>query len=593
MENAYLQGKLDRMFRCTASVALLAGLVNLNPILDVMIRGPRHTGWAVFCYKWQRPYVSAAYACICLTVAVMVRLQPVQRHLGYRTCEAFLLFMLITQALLEWEPPEDVNQKEHFDHFREAQTALALDALITVAHIMLPIRWCPMLLLDGAVLLLFVLFGIVQGATHFYIMFLFCVLLLAASVGLRSLEMMDRIHFLTIASERHLRAQAEFQRDLNLLPQASEARSQHGATSSRPVTTATGAIFERCLAEVGKSADTGAGFVQLLELGRQEQWVLEEEEVTIDREQVLGRGSFGLVVEGCFCRSAVAIKLFPAKARGWPADRTFFNELRILRHVSHPNIVQFHGALLEPNEVKLVLEKVEGENLQTCVYMAHEKLPATLPLPVALEVVVQGVLHALIYLHSRRTRIVHADLKPSNVMVEGWGQARPRAKLLDFGISRVSTRNGLVRGGTWAYMAPEVASSGGCEPSPAIDVFSLGVLLFHVASGGRQMCPAPPSTIAPPETIGWRRFGRGSAVSTLPWLPRKEPLERWRIAIEECLSGEPSARPAVEGVCDTLFGACSVSGSRTRTPGAVPGSNRIMSSMDSSSRARLENSVRL
>ena len=80
------------------------------------------------------------------------------------------------------------------------------------------------------------------------------------------------------------------------------------------------------------------------------------------------------------------------------------------------------------------------------------------------------------------------------------------------------------------------------------------------------------------------RSGRGSAVSTLPWLPRKEPLERWRVAIEECLSGEPSARPAVEGVCDMLFGTCSASN------GAVIGSS---GSMDSSGSQKIEVPVRL
>ncbi|CAK0904783.1 unnamed protein product [Prorocentrum cordatum] len=122
------------------------------------------------------------------------------------------------------------------------------------------------------------------------------------------------------------------------------------------------------------------------------------------------------------------------------------NELRALRRVRHPNIVFLYGACMDvdSNKLCLVLEFVDGVPLG-----AFCTAPATSS---ARSLVVFDVLNALRYLHS-----MHPS-KDSNILVEerrsGSGRSSYRAKLLDFGLSRLVTRNARPLGGTLRWMAP-------------------------------------------------------------------------------------------------------------------------------------------
>jgi len=164
------------------------------------------------------------------------------------------------------------------------------------------------------------------------------------------------------------------------------------------------------------------------------------------------------------------------------------NELRVLRHLRHPNIVGIHGAVVDVQrqQVSLVLELVRGRTLEHFMRMgvpetSGETVPAT-PEPGARCQVCLDLCRAFLYLHSRRPRIVHSDLKSANILVEGDGK-RVRSKLLDFGLARVLSRGARPRGGTPRWMAPEVFQSSAAELKCSADVFSFGMLLHFVATG--------------------------------------------------------------------------------------------------------------
>jgi len=168
-----------------------------------------------------------------------------------------------------------------------------------------------------------------------------------------------------------------------------------------------------------------------------------------------------------------ALKLHEGRQAGkLEARDRFKREMRILRSVKHPNIVQ----LLETGEYNgrlfIVMEMVEGCNLR----QALEKFQP--PLKIKLEWSMQ-IAQALASLH--KCGIVHRDLKPENILAT----RRNTIKLVDFGLARTAemaqiTNVGFLVG-TPAYIAPEYLL--GDEPDFRSDLYSLGVILYELCTG--------------------------------------------------------------------------------------------------------------
>ena len=135
-----------------------------------------------------------------------------------------------------------------------------------------------------------------------------------------------------------------------------------------------------------------------------------------------------------------------------------------------------------------------------------------------------------------RARCVHRDIKPQNVLVTEEGE--PRAKLMDFGIARLTDAAALTAPGdvvgTLAYMAPEQAE--GRAAGPEADVYSLALVLFECWSGENPNRRATPAATV--RAIG----GRSRPLRRLrPDLPR-ELTE----TVDACLESRPSRRPSLE-----------------------------------------------
>ena len=214
------------------------------------------------------------------------------------------------------------------------------------------------------------------------------------------------------------------------------------------------------------------------------------------------------------------------------------NELRILRHVRHPHIVLFHGALISQDtfDVSLVFEKVSGLRFDRFIASMHEWKQSVAGASITWHqcALMRGVSAGLMYLHSRPTCVVHADVKPGNIIVQQHN-SRPFPKLLDFGLSRIATRGAKIRGGTPSYMAPEVLAKTAGRATAAVDVYAFGQLLFYVASGRH---PRPSHNKA-----GEQLWTRGPNI-----------LMRWKPIIESCRIREPAVRPTMRMVGEMLFG---------------------------------------
>jgi beta-lactam-binding protein with PASTA domain/tRNA A-37 threonylcarbamoyl transferase component Bud32 len=184
----------------------------------------------------------------------------------------------------------------------------------------------------------------------------------------------------------------------------------------------------------------------------------------------------------------VALKvLFPEFA----ADRSFVErfrrEARSAAALNHPNIVSVYDTGEENGAYYIVMEYVEGRTLRDIIRSEGPLLPQR-----AADIGAD-IAGALAFAH--RHGVVHRDVKPGNVLIDRAG----RVKVADFGIARAGdmqenlTQTGAVMG-TATYFSPEQAQGGAIDPRS--DVYSLGVVLYEMATGRPPFSGDSPVAIA-------------------------------------------------------------------------------------------------
>ncbi len=202
----------------------------------------------------------------------------------------------------------------------------------------------------------------------------------------------------------------------------------------------------------------------------------------------LGRGGMGVVYEAQDTKLGrrVALKVLPPELAGEPERLARLRrESRAVASINHPNIVTIYSVDELDGHVFLSLEKVEGATLERHVPRGGLDLEEFFEVAVPLADAVSA---------AHEQGVIHRDLKPSNVMLTPQG----RVKVLDFGLAKLRreerardgtllsteplTTGGRV-GGTIPFMSPEHLRG---EPvDHRSDVFSLGVILYFMATGKR------------------------------------------------------------------------------------------------------------
>ena len=255
----------------------------------------------------------------------------------------------------------------------------------------------------------------------------------------------------------------------------------------------------------------------------------------------IGEGGMGVVwkAEDTKLHRHIALKILPEAMAADPERRgRFEREARAVAALNHPNIVTLHSveeADTATGSVNFItMELVEGRNLTELVPKDGFPLPRLLEIAIPLADAVSS---------AHRAGITHRDLKPDNVMIDGAG----RLRVLDFGLAKLAdpagttgdtqaatvtsdTAEGRVLG-TVAYMSPEQAE--GKSVDARSDIFSLGTILYEMASGTRPF--RGDTTMS---TISSILKDEPSSVTEL-----KEMLPRHagRI-IRRCLAKEPDRR---------------------------------------------------
>ncbi len=256
-------------------------------------------------------------------------------------------------------------------------------------------------------------------------------------------------------------------------------------------------------------------------------------------KRILGRGGMGVVWLALDKEldHEVALKFLPeVMAYNEAAILELKRETKKALLLTHPHIVRIHGWERDAENAAVSMEYVDGRTLAA---LKAERENGCLEVTDIREWV-QELCGALEYAHSK-AKVVHRDLKPQNLMLNGRGEL----KITDFGISRSleesvsrTTRGAHGFSGTLAYMSPQQLGS---KPSePADDLYALGATIYELLTG------------KPPFYGG--NIDRQIREETAPSMAQRrrelgveggQPIpEEWERVVAACLAKEPGQRPA-------------------------------------------------
>ncbi|KAM4102024.1 hypothetical protein ACB094_05G191700 [Castanea mollissima] len=196
----------------------------------------------------------------------------------------------------------------------------------------------------------------------------------------------------------------------------------------------------------------------------------------------LGEGGFGPVYKGLLHNGMeIAVKRL-SKSSGQGIEQ-FKNEVALIAKLQHRNLVRILGFCIKGEEKMLIYEYLPNKSLDSFIF--DETKRSLLNWGKRCEIIC-GISRGILYLHQdSRLRIIHRDLKASNVLLD----TMLNPKISDFGMAKIfggdqieANTNCIV--GTYGYMSPEYAMRG--LFSIKSDVFSFGVLLLEIITGKKN-----------------------------------------------------------------------------------------------------------
>jgi serine/threonine-protein kinase len=216
-------------------------------------------------------------------------------------------------------------------------------------------------------------------------------------------------------------------------------------------------------------------------------------EILNDRYQLdkqLGEGGMAIVYQASdlMLERTIAVKILRkdfSKSKAF--QERFKEEARAAANLTHPNIVTVHDFGFDNDRLFIVMEHVPGTDLKQII-----KKSGSLPIDQASRLFIQACA-GIGYAH--RAGLIHCDIKPHNMLIT----PDHRLKVTDFGIARAlaSIKHDEQSQAIWgspAYFSPEQAA--GRAPSPASDVYSLGIVLFEMLTGELPFTDPSPQELA-------------------------------------------------------------------------------------------------
>ncbi|KAA8531024.1 hypothetical protein F0562_005728 [Nyssa sinensis] len=276
-------------------------------------------------------------------------------------------------------------------------------------------------------------------------------------------------------------------------------------------------------------------------------------------KEELGKGSFGAVYKGTLykgkIKKLVAVKRLE-KVQVDEGETEFRAEMRVIGKTHHKNLVRLLGYCAEGMKRLLVYEYMSNGSLADLLFRAEERRPEwNERVRIALDVA-RGIL----YLHEEcETPIIHCDIKPQNILMDDFWNA----KISDFGLAKLlmpdQTRTFTGVRGTRGYLAPEWQKN--TPISVKVDIYSYGIVLLEIVCCRRNM----KVDVSNPEEVVLSAWAYKCFVAReLDKLVGDEEvdkklLERLVTVGLWCIQDEPALRPSMKCVVLMLEGITDIS----------------------------------
>lgn len=282
--------------------------------------------------------------------------------------------------------------------------------------------------------------------------------------------------------------------------------------------------------DICKILEAGRGFIK--QTRGLHEFEIPISELNMDKGKFIGKGAFGEIRVVKWRGTIVAAKTITAELSKDPQIlKEFVAELALLSNLSHPNIVQFLGAVTKQRPMVMVTEYLPKGDLHDLMERKG-RLDARTSIRFALDIA-----RGMNYLHEHKPNaIVHRDLKPRNLLKHDAGHL----KVADFGLGKfldplAADSNALYEmtgeTGSYRYMAPEVFMHKHYDRS--VDVFSFAIIVQEMFEGASSLKYQLPKSIAISRA---KDMQRPSFNVTYP--------SGMKELIQECWDSDPSKRPS-------------------------------------------------
>ena len=257
--------------------------------------------------------------------------------------------------------------------------------------------------------------------------------------------------------------------------------------------------------------------------------------------KLIGEGGFGVVYAGLWktTKTPVAYKALARKCFTQKKIRSFVKEIEIFSKLEHKNIVKMFGAVVEKEDIGIVMEYCKKTLFDALFVYEEDKLRP----PDKLRIIGE-VGSALEYLHTHEPPIAHCDVKSQNILME----SNATAKLCDFGLSVIKntiTSSRSTRGeddappgqGTPRYSAPEVLRGEllKLEALMVADIYSLSLVVYEV------VLEEEPYELLSPKQLT-KNVGYGDLRPSLEEVQNSD----LKVLLQKCWNKIPKKRPGIK-----------------------------------------------